>query len=177
MKRIFCIIAMAVAMSVSAEPYIGAAGGMLLPSGHGNGLKRAAQVTVCGGWYVSDFVAVEGAVACAPNVVSRRGNETLSAIQVNGLFHLAGIDKINELFGYERFDPFVTLGAAAAWGTRHEFGGGARRTCIGPELGIGAFYHFTESLSLRFDARALVGIDDPGAVLYSLGVGLQYNFE
>lgn len=155
--------------------YVGASGGMLLP-GNGNSLSRAAEVSVLAGVYATDSLAWEVECSCVPNAVAEGGNEALTGVAARGLFHLTGIEEIDKLFGCERFDPFVTFGAATRFGARHVFAEGAHRTATGPTAGVGAFYHLTDNLDLRFDAQAMLGCDSPCGMLYSAAVGLQWNF-
>lgn len=155
--------------------YVGASGGLLLP-GNGNSLSRAADVSVRAGFYATDFLAWELEGACAPNVSARGGREALSGVAARGVCHLTGIEEVDLLFGCERLDPFVTFGAATRFGARHAFADGSHRTATGPTAGVGAFYHLTDHLDLRFDAQAMFGCDSPCGMLYSVGVGLQWNF-
>ena len=155
--------------------YVGAAGGLLLP-GCGNSLRRAAEVSVRAGRYLDEYVAVELEGACAPNACSRDGNGALSGVAARGVFHLSGIDFYDNLFGCERFDPFVTFGAATRFGPRHAFADGSHRTSTGPVAGFGAFYHLTDSLDLRVDAQAMLGADSPCGLLFAAVAGLQWNF-
>lgn len=170
------VLAAALVCGATERPwYVGASGGMLLP-GNGNSLERAAEVSVRAGFYASDFLAWEVEGLCAPNASTSDGHEALSGVAARGLYHLSGIEEFDKLFGCERFDPFVTFGGCARFGSRHAFAEGSHRTAIGPAAGIGAFYHLTESLDLRFDAQAMLGCDSPCGMLYSAVVGLQWNF-
>ena len=153
----------------------GAAGGLLLP-GCGNSLRRAAEVSVRVGRYLDEYFAVELEGVCAPNACSRDGNGALPGAAVRGLYHLSGIDFYDNLFGCERFDPFVTFGAATRFGPRHAFADGSHRASTGPVAGVGAFYHLTDRLDLRVDAQAMLGVDSPCGVLFSAVAGLQWNF-
>ena len=156
--------------------YLGASGGIFLP-GNGSSLKRAAMASARGGWYLSDNLALELEGGCAPNAASSRGgNATVTAFAARGLFHLTGIEEFDMLFGCERFDPFVTFGAAALFASRHAFADGSHRTAIGPTAGVGAFYHLTDRWSLRFDATAAMAVDTPCGMAYGLAFGLQWNF-
>ena len=69
-------------------------------------------------------------------------------------------------WGYERLDPFFTFGAR---GWTHD-------GQVGPCGGLGAFYHMTETLSLRFDADATLGLDTDVSMVYSLACGVQWSF-
>lgn len=156
--------------------YVGASGGIFLP-GNGSSLKRAAMASAHGGWYLSDNLALELEGGCVPNAVSSRGgNATVAAFAARGLFHLTGIDEFDKLFGCERFDPFVTFGASALFASRHVFADDSHRTAIGPTAGLGAFYHLTDSWSLRFDAATALALDTPCGMAYSLSLGLQWSF-
>lgn len=184
MKKIIALAVLALALPVAAEEEtggfppvcLGASGGMFLP-GNGNSLKRAAMASARGGWYLSDNLALELEGGCAPNAVSSRGgNATVTALAARGLFHMTGIEEFDLLFGCERFDPFVTFGAAALFASRHVFADDSHRTAIGPTVGMGAFYHLTDSLSLRFDATAAMAVDTPCGMCYGLSLGLQWSF-
>lgn len=155
--------------------YAGTSGGVLLP-GNGNSLRRAAEVSVHAGVYATESLAWEIEGACAPNVSTGEGGEALTGVAARGLFHLTGIEEVNLLFGCERFDPFVTFGAATRFGARHAFAEDSHRTATGPTAGVGAFYHLTDSLDLRCDAQAMLACDSPCGMQYSVVVGLQWNF-
>jgi hypothetical protein len=184
MKKLVVLAVLALALPVAAEEeagdcppaYLGASGGIFLP-GNGSSLKRAAMASARGGWYLSDNLALELEGGCAPNAASSRGgNATVTAFAARGLFHLTGIEEFDLLFGCERFDPFVTFGAAALFASRHVFADDSHRTAIGPTAGVGAFYHLTDSWSLRFDATAAMAVDTPCGMCYGLSLGLQWSF-
>lgn len=187
LKQVLALIALAVTMVAEADGlpwYVGGSGGVLLP-GNGNSLSRAAEASGRIGWYCTEFTAFELEGVCAPNVSSGVGRETLSGAGGRFIAHLTGIDEFNKLFGCERFDPFVTAGGATRFGARHVFDDDEHRVVVGPTLGIGAFYHLTDCLDLRFDAQAMLattsasgafGWETPCGMLYSVGVGLQWNF-
>ena len=78
--------------------------------------------------------------------------------------------------GCERFDPFVTVGVASLFASHHVFADGSHRTAIGPTAGVGAFYHLTDSWSLRFDATAAMAVDSPCGMSYGISLGLQWSF-
>jgi len=156
--------------------YASASGGVFLP-GNGNSLRRAASVAVRGGRYVTDNLALELEGGCVPNAsMSSGGNATVTTFAARGLFHLSGIDEFDKLFGCERFDPFVSLGAAAFFASHHAFADGSHRTGIGPSAGLGAFYHITDNWSLRFDASTAMTVDTPCGMAYGVGLGLQRSF-
>lgn len=129
--------------------YVGAAGTIFLPQG-GDGSRRLAGGTGRVGWYMTEFWALEGEAAWLENST--------------GL----GIDVLWHWWGYERLDPFFTFGAKG-WI-------GGRAGDLGPKAGIGSFYHLTDSLSLRFDADATLGLDGDERMNYTLSAGVQWSF-
>jgi len=136
--------------------YAGGAAQLVLPQG-GARMRRLAGGVARAGFYVTDALALEGEAAWMENV---------AGLSVRALWHLHGWNEFNMLFGYERFDPFVTAGAR---GWIHD-------GQVGPSVGVGAFCHLTDSLSLRFDADATLGIDTRTEMAFCLSVGLQWFF-
>ena len=163
------------AVWLTSRSYVGVAGGMLMPGG-GASVRRAADVAVRVGTAWSDYAEVELEAACAPNASTRAGHEALSGVAARLVMHMNGWEAFDKLFGCERFDPFVTVGAATRFGARHAFADGSHRTATGPTVGVGAFYHLTDSLDLRFDAQAMLGIDSPCSEMYTVCIGIQWNF-
>ena len=126
--------------------YVGAAGTLVLPQGGGK-MRRLGGAAARAGYYLTEMLAVEGEAAWA---------EDACGLAVRGLWHW---------WGYERLDPFFLFGAK-----------GWINGDVGPDLGLGAFYHLTEALSLRADAEATLGLDTGAKMEYSLSLGLQYSF-
>ncbi len=156
--------------------YVGASGGVLLP-GNGNSMKRAASVSLHAGRYLTETFAVEAAVASAPHVCAgRSGSATLTSASAGILLNFTYFTFYDRLFGSERLDPFLTFGAQGAFASRHVFAHDSHRTGIGPYAGLGAFYHLTDSWSLRAEARAALCCDSPCGMLYSASLGLQHSF-
>ncbi len=155
--------------------YAGAGAGMLLPGG-GSSLSRAAQSSAHIGWYASDFVAFEFEGSCAPNASSGGGHAAVTGLAARGLFHLSGWEAFGKLFGYERFDPFVTAGVQTLLSSRYSFADGSHRTAAGPAVGIGAFYYLTDTWALRFDATAAMSVDSPCGMNYGIAAGVQWSF-
>ncbi len=127
--------------------YAGATAGAVLPQGGGR-MSARAFAGVRSGVYVTEAWAFEGEVAA---VDDRTG------FAAKALWHW---------WGYERLDPFFTFGARG-W-THHGQ--------VGPAGGLGAYYHMTESLSLRFDADATLGLDGDEAMVCVLAAGLHFSF-
>ena len=142
----------------AAETYVGLSGSVLLPQG-GSRMRRLGGATLRGGYYLTEDWAVEGEAAWL---------ESAAGLSAQALGHVQGWSLYGDLFGYSRFDPFVTLGV------RGWIGHGAGQ--VGPKAGFGAFYHLTDSWSLRADADATLGLETNCEMLYSLSAGVQYSF-
>ena len=144
--------------SDSSGLYLGASASLTLPQG-GSRMRRLGGGGLRAGWYLGEFWAVEGEAAWL---------EDSAGLGVDALWHLQGASLYGDLFGYSRFDPFVTAGA------RGWIGGDAGQ--VGPSAGVGAFWHLTEEWSLRFDAAATLGLDSRTEVVYTLAAGVQRSF-
>ena len=151
---VFCLTAFV----LSAETYVGMSGSVLLPQG-GSKMHRLGGAAVRIGSYLNENWAVEGEAAWLENA---------AGLSVQALGHFQGWDLYGNLFGYSRFDPFVTLGAKG-W-----IGHGCGQ--VGPKAGLGAFYHLTDNWSLRADADATLGLETNCEMLYTLSAGVQYSF-
>lgn len=135
--------------------YAGAAAQMVIPQG-GHAMHRLGGAAARVGYYVSPALAFEGEAAML---------EDRCALGVRSLWHLNGWETFNRLFGYERFDPFLSAGA------RGWIEGDA-----GVSFGLGGFYYLTDEWALRFDADATAGLDGGLRMLYTFSVGIQYSF-
>ncbi|MBO7721655.1 MAG: hypothetical protein J6T01_04525 [Kiritimatiellae bacterium] len=166
MKRLFAVLSgILPLLSPAAEEtcdfnrgYIGVSAALTLPQG-GSRLRRVGGAAVRGGWYLTEDCAVEADAAWL---------EDFAGLSASALGHLQGWSLYGDLFGYSRFDPFVTFGA------RGWIGG--RCGQVGPKAGAGAFYHLTDEWSLRFDADAALGLETRREMLYTFTAGVQYSF-
>jgi len=138
--------------------FVGVSGSLTLPQG-GSRLRHVGGAALRGGYYLTENWAVEAEGAWLENV---------ACVAVDTLGHFQGWDFYGDLFGYSRFDPFLTVGAKG-W-----IGDGCGQ--VGPKAGLGAFYHLTDSWALRADADATLGLETNCEVLYSLSVGVQRSF-
>ena len=136
--------------------YTGASAQLVLPQG-GSRMHRLGGGAARVGYYFTSSLAFEAEAAWLENV---------AGLSARALWHLHGWEAVNMLFGYERFDPFLTLGAR---GWIHD-------GQVGPSAGLGAFYYLTDSWALRFDADATLGLDTDVETVFSLSAGLQYSF-
>lgn len=75
------------------------------------------------------------------------------------------VDILWHWYGYERFDPFFTFGAAVL-----------TSDAVGPKAGVGAFYHLDDFWSLRFDGEAMMNLDGETRMNYAFALGIQYAF-
>ena len=126
--------------------YADAQATVVLPQGGGK-MRRLGGGTARLGYYVDDFLALEASAAWL---------EDSAGLGLRGLWHW---------WGYEKFDPFFTFGADG-WIDGQ----------VGPSLGWGAFWHFDDNWSVRFDAEATLGLDRPTGMVYALSLGVQYAF-
>lgn len=129
--------------------YLGSAGTVVLPQGGGD-IRRLGGASFRAGCYLTEFWSVEAEASLLENYAGY------------------GARLLWHWWGYERFDPFFTVGAKGVSGRGYDD--------LGPQFGAGAFYHLTERVSLRFDAEATVGLNGDTAVDYSLSLGLQFFF-
>ena len=143
---------------LSAETYVGMSGSVLLPQG-GSRMHRVGGASLRVGHYLDENWALEGEAAWL---------EDAAGLGAQALWHLQGWDFYGNLFGYSRFDPFLTFGAR----------GWIARDCgqVGPKTGFGAFYHLTDNWSLRADADVTLGLETNCEMLYTVSVGVQYSF-
>lgn len=127
--------------------YVGVAETVVMPQG-GSRMSDHTGAAFRFGCYLTEMWALEGEAAW---VADRAG---------------LGVKAVWHWWGYERLDPFFSFGAR----------GWADHGQVGPAGGLGAFYHLTESLSLRFDADATLGVETRTEMVYSLSAGLQWSF-
>ena len=76
------------------------------------------------------------------------------------------VETLYHLTRFNRLDPYLACGAGYYHG---------ESSLAGPRAGIGLQYHLTEQLSLRFDARTMLSVEE-GDMLYSVGLGISYRF-
>ena len=126
--------------------YAGASATLVLPQG-GHSMRRLGGATARVGCYLTESLSLEADAAWLENC---------AGLGLQGLWHF---------YGYERFDPFATFGVR-----------GWIDGDVGPTAGLGAFYHLTDSWSLRADAQATLGLDGDCEMVYTLGAGVQYSF-
>ena len=165
MRKSFAIcaaIAPLLALAASAEEpaesvwYAGGAAQLVLPQG-GSRMRRLGGGAARAGRYLADSLALECEAAWL---------EDSAALAARAVWHLHGWEEFDMLFGYERFDPFLSAGAK---GWIHD-------GQVGPSAGLGAFYYLTDDWALRFDAEATLGLDTRVETVYSISAGIQWFF-
>lgn len=153
--RLFALAFSLLALPLLAETTVGVAGLLSLPQG-GTGDRRRGGAAVRFTQSLDDDWALEGEAGVLED-------SALLAARARWFWH--GAEEFNRLFGYERFDPFFTLGV------RGILGGDAG---FGPTAGLGALYYLTDEWALRFDAEAGLNLDGEAAMIYAFGVGIEY---
>jgi hypothetical protein len=147
--------------------YTGISGAMFLPGG-GSSLERAGGVSAHLGYFLSDSFAVEANLISIPNSVSSHGgNATLTGFAVQGVWHF---------MGFERFDPFLSFGASSLFASHHVFAEDSHRSSLGPTFGLGFLYHLSDNLALRAESKAMVMLDTPSGIAFTIAGGLQWSF-
>lgn len=140
------------------EAYVGAGAIAVMPQG-GAKMRHRVGAAANAGAYVTDYLALEAEAGVL---------EGQTALAARGLWHLQGFEEFGLLFGYERFDPFLSLGA------RGFLGDG--RGDAGPTFGLGAMYYLSDNWALRLDADATIGLDVSPKGIYCVSAGLRYSF-
>lgn len=138
------------------EWYVGGAAQILLPQGSSD-VRRLGGGAARAGRYFGTSFALECEVAMLENS---------AALAARTVWHLNGWREFDMLFGYERFDPFLSAGAK---GLFHE-------GQVGPTAGIGTFFYLTDHWALRLEADAMLGLDKEAEMLYTVSLGMQRFF-
>lgn len=156
--KFLCLLISLMALSVvKAESYLDMGGALTLPMGGGD-MRRIGGAEMRFGTYFSELSAVEATIGW---------QENYAALGADVMTHWAAWELYDRFFGFSAFDPFVTAGVKG-WV-------GSARGEVGPSLGIGAFYHFSEYLSLRAQVDAVLGLESRVEVDHTFFVGLHYT--
>lgn len=138
-----------------AETAAGVSAQLMLPQG-GADLRRRGGAVVRLAQSLDEDWALEGEAGVLED-------SALFAARARWFWH--GWNEFNQLFGYERLDPFFTLGVRGTLGGDADFG---------PTAGLGALYYLSDHWAVRFDAEAGLALDGEAAMIYALGVGIEY---
>jgi len=132
------------------------------------------------GYDIDEHWGVELGGSWAPNI-TRDGNkfsnsgpysDRVDGQSIRGVF----IDGLYHFNRFERFDPYLSAGFGYYKANDRVFCEGKEDYMYGPRVGAGMFYHLTDSLSLRADARTFMAIDDTCEFAYTADLGLAYRF-
>ena len=134
-------------LSGEVSVYTEASVGALMPGG-GRRFERSALWSLRAGASLSD----------SWNAEAEFGEGRVNAVSARALWRP---------IGYERFDPFLSLGAA---------GFGNSSWTGGPEFGIGFFYYLGDRLSLRADLRSALALDGSVGSVSSALVSVGWTF-
>ncbi len=137
--------------------YAEAVGQAIFPQGGGDVGRHRVGGAARVGKNVTPYFASEVEVAVL---------EDLCGLAWRNVWHLQGWEWFGKLFGYERFDPFLS-GGVRGWLPHGD---------VGPFVGLGALYYLDDNWALRFDADATLGLESDVEMVYSVSAGLQYTF-
>ncbi len=149
-------------MSVDEESFFTGAyaevvGAAIFPQGGGDIGRHRAGGAVRLGKNVTPYFATELEVAAL---------EDLCGLAWRNVWHLQGWEGFGKLFGYERFDPFLSFGVRG-WLPSGD---------LGPFAGVGALYYLDDHWAIRVDGDATLGIESEVETIFSVSAGLQYTF-
>lgn len=154
---VLCAALSAGAADVPFDRFYASASGFASVRSGGGRLRRAAGAQAVAGFCPSASVAVEGAAGALADA---------GFFAARAVVHWNAWSEYDELFGYERYDPFLTAGACA-W---------SRGGKAGPLLGAGLYWHLDERWSLRFqvEASAAWRVGRERTLLFSAGLGRSF---
>jgi outer membrane protein OmpA-like peptidoglycan-associated protein len=105
------------------------------------------------------------------------GHAKTSAHWGNKNFHGGGVELLYHFDRYAQFDPFIAFGASRESANSAPFWQDGHRSHNFAQAGIGAFWHFSEKLSLRGDIRYHVALSDDYMSFTSADIGLTYFID
>ncbi len=154
MRRLIVIALIAFSNSVFADDdfdrwYVKGEVATILPQG-GSRIRHGVGAGARFGAYIGELWSIEGEAVWL---------QKSTGLGANLLWHW---------WGYERVDPFFTVGA------RCLIGDDVNQS--GPKAGLGTYVHLTEHCSLRIDADVMLGVDSDAEALYSISLGAQIFF-
>ena len=129
------------------------------------------------GYDLDEHWGLEGGVSWAPNITQNKDFTTkhgdgVTGQSIRGLF----LDGLYHFDRFERFDPYLAVGAGTYRANDRVFCEGSRRQVTGPRVGAGMFYHLNDAWSLRADARTFMAVDDTCEFMYTADLGVAYRF-
>lgn len=88
----------------------------------------------------------------------------------------AGAEALYHFDRYAKFDPFLAAGLSFNGGDDAPFWQDAKRSHFFAQAGVGAYWHFSENLSLRGDLRYHVALTDEYISFTTADISLAYFF-
>lgn len=85
-----------------------------------------------------------------------------------------GVEALLHADRYSAFDPFLAVGASYYGSNVAPTWQDGQRSHLFAQVGVGAFWHFSENLSLRGDLRYHVGLTDDFVSFSTADIGLTY---
>lgn len=85
-----------------------------------------------------------------------------------------GVEALLHADRYSSFDPFLAVGASYYGSNAAPTWQDGQRSHLFAQVGVGAFWHFSENLSLRGDLRYHVGLTDDFVSFSTADIGLTY---
>ncbi len=82
------------------------------------------------------------------------------------MWSLQGWEWFGKMFGYERFDPYVSLGLR----------GWINDGDVGPCAGVGFLYYLDDHWAIKAEVDTTLGLERDVEAIHTLSVGLQYLF-
>lgn len=163
--------------------YMGVAPGFMLFERDMNMKRRTGYGAFRLGYDYSDRYSFEFGGLIAPMIVDNprhakhgrnRNAEGQYAWDGTGQIYGMYVDALMHYDKYAQFDPYLLVGAGAYGSNERVFGD--EHVAFVPRLGVGAMYHFTDKLSLRFDAIAQCFVNDNTEFGGGFELGLVYRF-
>ena len=131
------------------------------------------------GYDISDHWSAEVGGSVAPNITGNgrysKGPDKGDKID-NQQIYGGYIDGLYHFNRFNRWDPYLTVGAGYLRAQDHVLDDAAELRVFGPRVGAGLMYHLTDNWSLRADARAAMSLEQSCEFIYTADAGVAYRF-
>ncbi len=155
LKKVILSVALLVS-NIGFAWYVEPVAQFVFPQGGGD-LRQLSGAAVRFGGNVSDTFSTFYEVAALENQCG---------LAVRGNWSLQSWDWFGQMFGYERFDPFVSLGVRG-WLPHGD---------VGPCIGLGFLYYLDDHWAVRVDGDVTLGLESEVETIHSVSAGIQYLF-
>jgi outer membrane protein OmpA-like peptidoglycan-associated protein len=136
--------------------------------------KKGAMGVMRVGYDFSERLSFELGLLAAPHLENDFSNTSGVYFNKAALYGAYG-DVLLHLSRWERFDPYLTLGAGYLRSDDRILAD-RQEGAISPRIGVGAMWHLNDSVSLRADACAMGAINGSVEVYPTFDVGMVYRF-